>query len=160
MSYIVGWQRKRCQSMLPLIDHSALSHTSSREAPWTWLLRGSNGSNGTTLSKGKSNSRRNHLTDPGSHSTQHATHLLPWLLAHLTDLPTHSLNADALFRTGEKWRHGAMTTSCQRTVDLQSMRRDFKSRPFLCNNILTEEFSVHERSFCLSHSKFVGLEIK
>lgn len=85
-----------------------------------------NSSNGSTCSEGNSNSSRNYYTHADSQSTRQTTHLLPWLLAHLTDLPTHSLNADVFFRTGVKWRHDAMTTSCRRTADLQSMRRDFQ----------------------------------
>lgn len=99
-----------------------LAHEKRRELGY---YEAKNGVNGTTRNKCNSNSSRNYLTYPSYQSTQHTTHLLPWLLAHLTDLPTHSLSADALFRTGVKWRHGAMTTSCRGTADLQSMRRDF-----------------------------------
>lgn len=84
-----------------------------------------NSSNGTTGTEGNSNSGRDYLTHADSQSTEQTTQLLPWLLAHLTDLPTHSLSADVFFRIGVKWRHDAMTTSCRRTADLQSMRRDF-----------------------------------
>lgn len=111
--------------MLPLIDYSALSHTGSRDVLWTQLLRGlKKGSNRSTRRPDTGAFTRNCITHSSSQSAQRATHLLPWFLAHLTDLPTHSRSADAFFRIGVTWRNGAVTTSCQRTADFHGMRRD------------------------------------
>lgn len=133
--------------MLPLIDYSALSHTRSRDVLWTQRLGG--------LKKGAQTGEHavqtplplleTGITHSSRQSAQRATHLLPWFLAHLTDLPTHSRSADAFFRIGVKWRSGAVTTSCQRTADFHGMRRDSsQSAP----SVTTSSWQVYCQVYC------------
>lgn len=104
------------------------SHSLTRRAVNSAATRLKKGSNRSTCRPDTAAFTRNYIAHSSSQSAQRATHLLPWFLAHLTDLPTHNRSADAFFRIGVKWRNGAVSTSCQRTADFHGMRRDSSQR--------------------------------